>query len=52
MDALGAHQTMSKQAMESEQVRDGLTDLLLGPIDLWGALRERAGVKPETATED
>jgi type I restriction enzyme R subunit len=43
MDALAAHQTMSKQALESEQVRAGLKDLLLGPIDLWGALRQRAG---------
>ncbi len=52
MDALAAHQTMSKQALESEQVRDGLKDLLLGPIDLWGALRERAGEKPEATTEE
>jgi hypothetical protein len=34
MDALAAHQTMSKQRLESEKVRDGLKDLLLGPAQL------------------
>jgi type I restriction enzyme R subunit len=43
MDALAAHQTMSKQALESEKVRDGLKDLLLGPAQLYEALRERGG---------
>jgi hypothetical protein len=28
MDALAAHSTMSKQALESERVRDGLKDVL------------------------
>jgi len=41
MDALAAHQTMSKQALESEKVRDGLKDLLLGPAQLCEALRVR-----------
>jgi type I restriction enzyme, R subunit len=31
MDALAAHNTMSKQALESERVRSGLRDILLGP---------------------
>ncbi len=44
MDALAAHQAMSKQALESEKVRDGLKDLLLGPARLYEALRERGGV--------
>jgi len=52
MDALAAHQTMSKQALESEQVRSGLKDLLLGPIDLWAALRDRAGGRAEEEAID
>jgi type I restriction enzyme R subunit len=43
MDALGAHNTMSKQALESERVRSGLRDILLGPAQLYEALRERSG---------
>jgi hypothetical protein len=42
MDALTAHTTMSKQARDSEQVREGLKDLLLGPAQLYEALREKA----------
>jgi type I restriction enzyme, R subunit len=44
MDALGAHNTMSKQALESERVRSGLRDILLGPAQLYETLRERSGV--------
>ena len=43
MDALAAHTTMSKQALESERVRSGLKDILLGPARLYEALRSRAG---------
>jgi type I restriction enzyme R subunit len=43
MDALGAHNTMSKQALESERVRSGLREILLGPAQLYEALRERSG---------
>jgi type I restriction enzyme, R subunit len=46
MDALTAHTTMSKQALESERVRDGLKDVLLGPAQLYEALRERGGAAP------
>jgi type I restriction enzyme, R subunit len=42
MDALSAHSTMSKQALESEKVRSGLRDILLGPAQLYEALRERS----------
>ena len=42
MDALAAHTTMSKQALDSPRVRDGLKDVLLGPAQLYEALRERA----------
>jgi type I restriction enzyme R subunit len=46
MDALAAHTTMSKQALESERVRDGLKDVLLGPAQLYEALRERGAATP------
>jgi len=42
MDAFAAHSTMSKQALDSERVRDGLRDILLGPSQLYEALREKA----------
>jgi len=42
MDALAAHSTMSKQALESEKVRSGLRDILFGPAQLYEALRERS----------
>jgi type I restriction enzyme R subunit len=41
MDALAAHTTMSKQALDSEKVRSGLKDILLGPAQLYEALRGR-----------
>ena len=43
MDALAAHTTMSKQALDSEKVRVGLKDILLGPAELYEALRDRGG---------
>lgn len=45
MDALTARSTMSRQAPDSERVRDGLKDVLLGP---GAALRgsPRAGFSP------
>jgi type I restriction enzyme, R subunit len=47
MDALAAHTTMSKQALESERVREGLKDVLLGPAELYEALRTKAGQPPQ-----
>jgi type I restriction enzyme R subunit len=41
MDALSAHTLLSKQALDSAQVREGLKDVLLGPAQLWEALRAR-----------
>ena len=41
MDALAAHNTMSKQALESERVRSGLREILLGPAQLYETLRAR-----------
>jgi type I restriction enzyme R subunit len=46
MDALAAHSAMSKQALESEKVRSGLRDILLGPAQLYEALRERSEGHP------
>ena len=46
MDALAAHSTMSRQALESSRVRDGLKDVLLGPGQLYEALRDRGGEIP------
>ena len=43
MDALTAHSAMSRQALASDKVRAGLLDILLGPGQLYEALRERAG---------
>ena len=42
MDALDAHQTMSRQALDSATVRQGLKSVLLGPAQLYEALRNRA----------
>jgi type I restriction enzyme, R subunit len=41
MDALDAHQTMSIQAIDSDRVRVGIKEILLGPGGLWEALRAR-----------
>lgn len=42
MDALNAHTSMSKQALESEKLRDDMKDVLLGAGKLWEGLREKA----------
>jgi type I restriction enzyme R subunit len=42
IDTLSAHTAMSKQALDSEKVRSGLKDLLLGPAELYEALRSKA----------
>jgi len=42
MNALDAHNVMSTQALSSETVREGLKDILLGPAQLYEALREHA----------
>lgn len=42
MDAFAAHGTMSRQALDSDKVRKGLKDVLLGPAMLYEELRERA----------
>jgi type I restriction enzyme R subunit len=42
MDALEAHTSMSSQALNSHRVREGIRDTLLGPGQLYEALRQRA----------
>ena len=42
MDALTARTAMSKQALESEQLRADMKDVLLGAGKLWEGLREKA----------
>ncbi len=48
IDTFEAHSTMSKQALDSAKVREGLKGVLLGPARLYEALRakrsEEAGV--------
>ena len=41
IDAFEAHGTMSKQALDSEEIRNSLKDILLGPGQLWQALRSK-----------
>jgi type I restriction enzyme R subunit len=41
MNALDAHQTMSRQALDSSKVRAGLKEILLGPGELYEALKEK-----------
>ena len=43
MDALTAHNTMSKQALDSDRVRSGFKSILLRPAGMYEALRERGG---------
>lgn len=44
IDAFDAYTTMSKQALDSERVRSGLKAILLGPAQLYEALRERGAL--------
>lgn len=46
IDAFAAHETMSKQALNSDKVRAGLKDILLGPAQLYEALRARGENRP------
>ncbi|MBG0798860.1 type I restriction endonuclease subunit R [Methylocystis sp. L43] len=50
IEAYEAHSTMSKQALNSEKVRKGLKEVLLGPMRLYESLRERARSGPESKT--
>ncbi len=41
MDAFAANSSLSRQALDSEKVRTGLKEVLLGPAQLYEALREK-----------
>ena len=43
IDAFDAHAAMSKQALDSSEVREGLIAVLLGPGQLYEALRQKGG---------
>jgi type I restriction enzyme R subunit len=49
IEAFEAHSSLSKQALDSSKVRDGLKEVLLGPAQLYEALRSRAGREPVEA---
>lgn len=44
IEAFEAHQIMSKQALDSDQVRAGMKSILLGPAGLYEGLRDGLGV--------
>jgi type I restriction enzyme R subunit len=44
MDASSALSSLSKQALESEHVRSGLKDVLLGPAQLYKSLRAKGEI--------
>ena len=41
IEAFEAHSSLSKQALDSQKVRDGLKEVLLGPAQLYEALRAK-----------
>ncbi|WP_165943644.1 hypothetical protein [Roseicella aquatilis] len=43
MDAVAAHQSMSRQALNSESIQARILSTLLGPGELWAALRGAGG---------
>ena len=46
IDAFDAFSSMSKQALDSEKVRQGLKHILLGPAELYEALRSKGASRP------
>ena len=45
---MDAHQAMSQQALGSKKVQDGLRDVLLGPGQLYEALRQQGASQTPT----
>ena len=41
MDNLDAHESMANQALNSERIRAGIVELLMGPLKLYEALRDK-----------
>jgi type I restriction enzyme R subunit len=52
MDALDAHNTLSRQALDSEIVREGLKDVLLGPGELYESLRTKRPQQAQAPAPD
>lgn len=50
MDALTAHSSMGRQALNSAQVRHGLRDILLGHAGLYERLRSATAIAPPAST--
>lgn len=48
IDAMDAHQVMSQQALGSKKVQEGLREVLLGPGQLYEALRQRTSTGTST----
>ena len=46
IDAFDAHTKMSTQALGSQRIQDGIKDVLLGPAQLYEALRKRHSERP------
>jgi type I restriction enzyme, R subunit len=46
IEAMAAHEIMSKQALNSESIRARILSVLLGPGELWEALRQDPGATP------
>jgi type I restriction enzyme R subunit len=49
IDSFKAHHVMSKQALDSDKVRQGMKAILLGPARLYESLRMRGGMKYESS---
>lgn len=47
MDTLEAHTQMGTQAINSDKIRNGLRDALLGPCQLWEGLRSQSVVRED-----
>lgn len=43
IEAYDAHETMSKQALNSEAIQRGIKEILVGPGRLWEMLKEVEG---------
>jgi type I restriction enzyme R subunit len=49
IEAFEAHSALSRKALDSQKVRNGLKEVLLGPAQLYEALRLRADERPATS---
>ena len=47
MDALASFTSMSRQALESAKIRMELKEILLGPVGLYEALKDKGNARPQ-----